>query len=356
MTLCWATGIVSVCAYHVLFGIGAYGIAVATTRMGPTVAAVGVGGALLLSLMLLLSLAIGLFSAFRGSDHLFAMITLAVASAFQTLASQLSDTFTGGEDGLTFKYRDTARHEPFEIRSLGEMVDRQGTAATCCLRAAAGAAAAAHRQQPFGRVLQAIPRNDSAPRRLATARSLFRTTPTRCRRLFAAWRRASGALAALHRARHLALPKSCSTFCSSSSSAAWARFIARSSAAMMFVLAQNYLQDADGRAFEGWAPGIRSSSQPVSSRPLAALARRCSCCRSTTGCRCGRPAGALRSRSASFTSNHSAARPNCTTPAGHAETVIAWHGLARTCRDMDDIAAHLATRWRVICLTPSAAA
>ncbi len=33
----------------------------------------------------------------------------------------------------------------------------------------------------------------------------------------------------------------------------------------------------------------------------------------------------------------------------HAETVIAWHGLARTCRDMDDIAAHLARRYRVIC-------
>ncbi len=30
-------------------------------------------------------------------------------------------------------------------------------------------------------------------------------------------------------------------------------------------------------------------------------------------------------------------------------TVIAWHGLARTGRDMDDIAAHLAKRWRVIC-------
>ncbi|MEY2686776.1 MAG: hypothetical protein RL375_974 [Pseudomonadota bacterium] len=30
-------------------------------------------------------------------------------------------------------------------------------------------------------------------------------------------------------------------------------------------------------------------------------------------------------------------------------TVIAWHGLARTGRDMDDIAAHLAQRWRVIC-------
>ena len=35
--------------------------------------------------------------------------------------------------------------------------------------------------------------------------------------------------------------------------------------------------------------------------------------------------------------------------AGNSETVIAWHGLARTGRDMDDIAAHLAGRYRVIC-------
>ena len=33
----------------------------------------------------------------------------------------------------------------------------------------------------------------------------------------------------------------------------------------------------------------------------------------------------------------------------HHQTVIAWHGLARTGRDMDDIAAHLAQRWHVIC-------
>lgn len=33
----------------------------------------------------------------------------------------------------------------------------------------------------------------------------------------------------------------------------------------------------------------------------------------------------------------------------NAEVLIAWHGLARTCRDMDDIAAHLAQRYRVIC-------
>ncbi len=35
--------------------------------------------------------------------------------------------------------------------------------------------------------------------------------------------------------------------------------------------------------------------------------------------------------------------------AQHGETVVAWHGLARTCRDMDDIAEHLAQRYRVIC-------
>jgi pimeloyl-ACP methyl ester carboxylesterase len=35
--------------------------------------------------------------------------------------------------------------------------------------------------------------------------------------------------------------------------------------------------------------------------------------------------------------------------AEHAEVVVAWHGLARTGRDMDHIARHLATRWRVIC-------
>ena len=35
--------------------------------------------------------------------------------------------------------------------------------------------------------------------------------------------------------------------------------------------------------------------------------------------------------------------------AGNPATVIAWHGLARTGRDMDEIAAHLSSRYRVIC-------
>jgi len=35
--------------------------------------------------------------------------------------------------------------------------------------------------------------------------------------------------------------------------------------------------------------------------------------------------------------------------AGRPEAVIAWHGLARTGRDMDEIAAHLSARFRVVC-------
>ena len=35
--------------------------------------------------------------------------------------------------------------------------------------------------------------------------------------------------------------------------------------------------------------------------------------------------------------------------AQHTDTVIAWHGLARTGRDMDELAEHLSTRYRVIC-------
>jgi len=35
--------------------------------------------------------------------------------------------------------------------------------------------------------------------------------------------------------------------------------------------------------------------------------------------------------------------------ADNAATVVAWHGLARTGRDMDEIAAHLSSRYRVLC-------
>src|SRR5450830_514200 len=94
------TGIVSF-AHTMFFGIGAYGVAIALTRLGPSWTAVGAGIAAALALSFGLSLVIGLFS-LRVKAIFYAMITLAVASAFQTFASQLSE-ITGGEDGLNFK-------------------------------------------------------------------------------------------------------------------------------------------------------------------------------------------------------------------------------------------------------------
>jgi len=94
------TGIVSF-AHTMFYGIGAYGIGLALARADePTwgVAMTGLGLALVLALAL--ALVVGLF-ALRVRAIFYAMITLAVASSFAVLASQLSD-FTGGEDGVTF--------------------------------------------------------------------------------------------------------------------------------------------------------------------------------------------------------------------------------------------------------------
>jgi branched-chain amino acid transport system permease protein len=94
------TGIVSF-AHTMFFGIGGYGVGIAAAKLGPTWLSLAVGIAAALLVSLLLALAIGLLS-LRVRAIFFAMITLAVASFFQILASQLSD-FTGGEDGINFK-------------------------------------------------------------------------------------------------------------------------------------------------------------------------------------------------------------------------------------------------------------
>src|SRR3981081_440606 len=90
------TGSVSF-AHTMFYGIGSYSIAIALYLLGPSWAAVATGVVIGLPAALLLALAIGLFS-LRVEAIFFAMITLAVASAFLVLASQLS-WLTGGEDG-----------------------------------------------------------------------------------------------------------------------------------------------------------------------------------------------------------------------------------------------------------------
>lgn len=94
------TGVVSF-AHTMFFGIGGYGIGIASAKLGATGGSLVLGSALALAMSAALAFAIGLLS-LRVKAIFFAMITLAVASFFMILASQLS-WLTGGEDGLNYK-------------------------------------------------------------------------------------------------------------------------------------------------------------------------------------------------------------------------------------------------------------
>ncbi|MHC5654719.1 branched-chain amino acid ABC transporter permease [Stappia sp. ICDLI1TA098] len=94
------TGIVSF-AHTMFFGIGAYGVAIALSALGASFTAIALGTLGGAALAGVLALAIGLFS-LRVKAIFFAMVTLAIASAFAVLTSQLS-WLTGGEDGLTYR-------------------------------------------------------------------------------------------------------------------------------------------------------------------------------------------------------------------------------------------------------------
>ncbi|MDN4588456.1 branched-chain amino acid ABC transporter permease [Xenophilus aerolatus] len=180
------TGIVSF-AHTMFFGIGAYGIAIAATRLGPNWGAIAVGLVGSLAVSLVLALAIGLFS-LRVRAIFFAMITLAVASAFQTLASQLSE-FTGGEDGLTFKLPELISpsfefaEEPF----LGVSLDGRLLCYYLLFVAAVVLVLMLLRivNSPFGRVLQAIRENEFRAEAIGYRVVVYRTLSAVLSALFA---------------------------------------------------------------------------------------------------------------------------------------------------------------------------
>ena len=180
------TGIVSF-AHTMFFGIGAYGVAIASGKLGPGwgTLALGVGAALLVSL--LLSLAIGLFS-LRVRAIFFAMITLAVAAAFQTLASQLSD-WTGGEDGLTFKMPEwlSPSFEPFENEIFGILIDGRIISYYLLFAVTVVLVLMLLRivNSPFGRVLQAIRENEFRAEAIGYRVVVYRTTSSVLSALFA---------------------------------------------------------------------------------------------------------------------------------------------------------------------------
>jgi branched-chain amino acid transport system permease protein len=180
------TGIVSF-AHTMFFGIGAYGIAIASTRMGAGWSAIVVGLLLALALSFVLALVVGLFS-LRVRAIFFAMITLAVAAAFQTLASQLSE-FTGGEDGLTFKMPEilSPGFQLSESPFLGVSLDGRLICYYLLFVAALVLLLAMLRivNSPFGRVLQAIRENDFRAEAIGYRTVVYRTIASVASALFA---------------------------------------------------------------------------------------------------------------------------------------------------------------------------
>lgn len=85
-------------AHTMFFGIGAYGVAMATSAWGKGFDAVLLGAAAALLLTVILALLLGLLS-LRVKAIFFALVTLAVAFAFLSLVTQLYP-ITGGEDGM----------------------------------------------------------------------------------------------------------------------------------------------------------------------------------------------------------------------------------------------------------------
>ncbi|HXC38554.1 MAG TPA: branched-chain amino acid ABC transporter permease [Burkholderiales bacterium] len=155
------TGIVSF-AHTMFFGIGGYGVGIAAAKWGTGWGPLAAGVALAVALAIALALVIGLLS-LRVRAIFFAMITLAVASFFQILASQWS-AFTGGEDGINFKL--PAVFSPgnrlLETPLLGADINGRTLAYYVVVLGALALFLALLRivNSPFGRVLQAIRENE----------------------------------------------------------------------------------------------------------------------------------------------------------------------------------------------------
>jgi branched-chain amino acid transport system permease protein len=188
------TGIVSF-AHTMFFGTGGYGVGLALYGWGATWTSVLAGLAIALVTGVALALIIGLFS-LRVRAIFFAMVTLAVASAFAILAAQLSE-FTGGEDGRSFRVPELLRpnFKLMDIPGLGPVTGRVIAYYVVFVSALVLFLVALRIvNSPFGRVLQAIRENDFRTEALGYRTVYYRTSAS-C--LAAAMAVLAGALNAL---------------------------------------------------------------------------------------------------------------------------------------------------------------
>ena len=246
-------GIVSF-AHVMFFGVGSYGVALALYSLGPGwgVIALGVGAGLIVSLAL--ALAIGLFS-LRVQSIFFAMVTLAVAYAFNVLASQLS-WLTGGEDGRSFQVPEALRpgFKPFGGGIFGLPFNGRVLSYylvfVCC--AALFLALLRVVNSPFGRVLQAIRENPFRAEALGY-RIVFHRTLATC--ISAAGATLAGALNAIW--LHYIGPDTALSFSIQVDVlvivviGGMGSLYGAVAGAALFVIAENYLQALMGRLSAG---------------------------------------------------------------------------------------------------------
>jgi branched-chain amino acid transport system permease protein len=184
------TGIVSF-AHTMFFGIGAYGVAIA--MHAPRAHLGGAGGGhwrRRWCCRSLLSLAIGLFS-LRVRAIFFAMITLAVAAAFQTLrlAAVRIHRRRGRPDLQAARGADAELRVPSSSRGVLGVSDRRQDASptTCCSwwRWCCFWRCCASSTRPFGRVLQAIRENEFRAEAIGYRVVVYRTLSSVLSALFA---------------------------------------------------------------------------------------------------------------------------------------------------------------------------
>ena len=251
------TGIVSF-AHTMFFGIGGYGVAIALSRLEVAWTSIALGTLAAVALSLALSFLIGLFS-LRVKAIFFAMVTLAVASFFAILASQLSD-ITGGEDGITFRLpglllpASRLMEEPF----LGIVVGGRVITYYLVFGASLALFLALLRvvNSPFGRVLLAIRENEFRAEALGYRTVIYRTianclgavVATLAGALYALWLRYTGPNTTLDFAIMIDILLMVVI-------GGMGTMYGAVIGATIFVVAQNYLQEAM-KAFSGALRGL----------------------------------------------------------------------------------------------------
>jgi branched-chain amino acid transport system permease protein len=251
------TGIVSF-AHTMFFGIGGYGVAIALSRLEVGWGAIALGAAAAVAVSLALSFLIGLFS-LRVKAIFFAMITLAVASFFAILASQLSN-ITGGEDGITFKVPELLRpaYRLLEEPILGTTLGGRFITYYLVFFASLVLFLALLRvvNSPFGRVLLAIRENDFRAEALGYRTVIYRTianclgavVATLAGVLYALWLRYTGPNTTLDFAIMIDILLMVVI-------GGMGTMYGAVIGATIFVVAQNYLQEAM-KAFSGAMKGV----------------------------------------------------------------------------------------------------